>query len=328
MRYLDIAQTEAMLEPDTLREALGVAMAEVSAGRVSMPPRIAAENVEVGALMAVMPAYIPALEAMATKIVNVYPGNAGTEFPTHQAIVVLVEPDTGELLGMFDGDSITAARTAAGSALSADLLARDDARTLAICGTGVQAHSHGVAVSRVREFDEIRIGGRSPAKAETLAQVLTAELGRPVVAVAGFEEACRGADVVCATTDASEPVVHRGWLAPGTHVTGVGFNATGREIDSATVADSLLVVETADTAFAAFPAGSNDLRIPLEEGAIGADHVYAEIGELVNGTKPGRTGDDQLTLYKSVGVAAQDVAAAKLVYDRAIAEGVGIDLPR
>jgi ornithine cyclodeaminase len=148
------------------------------------------------------------------------------------------------------------------------------------------------------------------------------------VAAAGFEAGCRGAAVVCATTDASAPVISREWLAPGTHITGVGFNATGREIDSATVADSLLVVETADTAFAPFPAGSNDLRIPLDEGAIGSDHVYAEIGELVSGTKPGRTSDEQLTLYKSVGVAAQDVAAAKLVYDRAIAEGIGIDLPR
>ncbi|MCP5028047.1 MAG: ornithine cyclodeaminase family protein [Actinomycetia bacterium] len=327
MRYLDIAQTEAVLEPDALREAVAVAMAEVSAGRVSMPPRIAAQNSEVGGLMAVMPAYIPALGAMATKIVNVYPGNAGTEFPTHQAIVVLVEPDTGELLGMFDGDSITAARTAAGAALSVDLLARSDARVLAICGTGVQAHSHGVAVSRVREFDQIRIAGRSMEKARALARTLGDELGRAVV-VAGFEEACRGADVVCAATDASEPVVDRGWLAPGTHVTAVGFNASGREIDSATVAASLLVVETADTAFAPFPAGSNDLRIPLDEGVIGADHVYAEIGELVSGTKPGRTSEDQLTLYKSVGVAAQDVAAAKLVYERAIAAGIGIDLPR
>ncbi|MCP3912354.1 MAG: ornithine cyclodeaminase family protein [Actinomycetia bacterium] len=328
MRYLDIAQTEAMLEPDSLREALGVAMAEVSAGRVSMPPRIAAQNPDVGGLMAVMPAYIPALGAMATKIVNVYPGNAGTEFPTHQAIVVLVEPDTGELLGMFDGDSITAARTAAGSALSTDLLARSDARVLCICGTGVQAHSHAVAVERVRPFDEIRIAGRSAEKAATLAVRLTEEMGRDVVAAAGFEDGCRGADVVCATTDASEPVVQRDWLAPGTHVTAVGFNAVGREIDTATVADALLVVETADTAFAMFPAGSNDLRIPLEEGAITADHVHAEIGELVSGTKPGRTSPEQLTLYKSVGVAAQDVAAAKLVHDRAIAHGAGIDLPR
>jgi alanine dehydrogenase len=174
----------------------------------------------------------------------------------------------------------------------------------------------------VRRFSEVRIAGRTPAKVEALAAELQERLDVPVVAADGVESACDDAAVVCLTTDAAEPVLDRTWLAPGTHVTAVGFSAKGRELDTATVADALLVVEERGSAFAAYPVGSNDLGLPLAEGAIGADHVYAELGELVAGTRPARTDDQQLTLYKS-SVAAQDVAAAKLVYDAAVAANVG-----
>jgi ornithine cyclodeaminase len=226
----------------------------------------------------------------------------------------------------MDGTAITATRTAAGSALATELLARPDACSLAVLGTGVQARSHLDAVSRVRAFEEIRIAGRDLAKAEALATEAQARLGRTVVAVATFADACAGADVICATTDAPDPVVHREHVEPGSHVTSVGYNLHGREVDSDTVADALVVVESRAVALAAPPAGANDLRIPIEEGRITADHIHAEIGELVAGTRPGRSRPEEITLYKSVGVGAQDVAAASLVVQAARARGVGREL--
>ncbi|MEM9040763.1 MAG: ornithine cyclodeaminase family protein [Actinomycetota bacterium] len=319
----DVAE---LLDRDALRTAVGDAMAEVSAGRVSMPPRVGAFSDDPTGVMAVMPAYVPALRAMATKIVNVFPANAGTGLDTHQAIVLLVDPQTGEFLAMLDGDSITAERTAAGSALSTELMARPDARVLAIIGTGVQARSHALAVVRTRNFAEMRIAGRDAEKSAALAAALDPLVDVPVHSTA-INEACRGADVVCATTDAHEPVVRREWFSPGTHITSVGFSAGGPEIDPSTVADATLVVESRATAFAPYPVGSHDLARPLADGLIDEDHVAAEIGELVAGAAFDRR-NAGITLYKSAGVAAQDVAAAKLLFDAAIAQGVGTTIER
>jgi alanine dehydrogenase len=175
----------------------------------------------------------------------------------------------------------------------------------------------------VHAFEELRVAGRDRAKAESLAEELAGELDLPVRTAASWQEACDGADVVCATTHALEPVVRREWLAPGTHVTSVGYNPQGREVDDATVVESLVVVESRTAALAPVPAGSNDLLQPIERGLIDADHVHAEIGELVAETKPGRTSSEQITLYKSVGVAVQDCAAAALVLRAAREQDVG-----
>ncbi len=328
MLLLTAAETASLIDRDALRVAVGDAMVEVSAGRVSMPPRIAAINDDPFGFMAVMPAHIPALGAMATKLVTVFAGNEALGLSSHQGAVLVVDPDNGSILAMLDGDVITAERTAAGSALSADLLARPDVSVATIVGSGVQARSHALHLDRVRSLDEIRITGRTLSKAEALVSSLAGELDTPVVAVAAIEEACAGAGIVALTTHASEPVIDRAWLEPGTHVTSVGFSDSGRELDTATVADSLLVVEDRSGAFAGHPVGSHDLAMPLAEGAITADHVHAEIGEIVAGTMSGRADGDQLTLYKSCGVAAQDVAAAKLVYDAAVAAGVGLRFER
>jgi ornithine cyclodeaminase/alanine dehydrogenase-like protein (mu-crystallin family) len=182
----------------------------------------------------------------------------------------------------------------------------------------------------VRPFTQIRVAGRNPDKVEALVAEVTSQLrggsalsSPEVVGASSYREACIGADVVCATTDSPQPVVRREWLSPGAHVTSVGFSSDGPEIDGATVADSLLVVESRETAFAGHPVGPHDLSLPLANGLIGEDHIAAEIGELVAGIVEGRTADDQLTLYKSAGVAAQDVAAAKLIHDAALAAGIG-----
>lgn len=323
MLVLTRREVRELLDLDELIDALAGAMEDLSAGRASVPPRVAALVPERDALLGAMPAYAPALEALVAKLVSVFPGNAGSALPTHQAVIAVFDPQHGSPLALLDGTEITAARTAAGSALSARLLARDDASVLAVLGTGVQARAHARALARVRALREALIAGRDRRKAESLARELSAELPFPVRAVDSYADAVRHADVVCATTHSIEPVVRREWLAPGAHVTSVGYNPAGRELDDQTVVDALVVVESRAAALAPAPAGSNDLIEPIERGLITPEHVHAEIGELVAGVKAGRSSREQLTLYKSVGVAVQDAAATALVLARAHARGVG-----
>ncbi len=323
MLILSRDEVRALLDRDALVDALAVAMADLSAGRASSPDRIAAMVPARDGLVAAMPGYVPTQQALVSKLVSLFPLNAGSSIPTHQAVIVVFDPQTGVPLALLDGNEITAARTAAASALSVRLLAREDASVLAILGTGVQARSHALAVVRVRPITEVRVAGRDPRKAQVLAAQLRAELELSVEAAGSFEEAIAGADIVSATTHADEPVVRRRWMAPGTHVTSVGMNAAGAELDDETVIDSLVCVESRRVALAPFPTGSNDLIQPIAAGKIGPDHIHAELGELVSGTKPGRTSAEQITLYKSVGVAVQDAAAAALVLAAALKAGAG-----
>ncbi|MGY1636277.1 ornithine cyclodeaminase family protein [Geodermatophilus sp. SYSU D00742] len=318
LRHRDV---EALLDVAELVDALATAMVELSAGRASVPPRVAARVPEHDAVLAAMPGYSPALRALTVKVLSVFPRNQAHEAPTHQAVVVLLDPETGAPRALMDGTAITAARTAACSALSIRLLARPEASVLAVLGTGVQARAHALAAGAVRDLEDVRIAGRHPERAAALADDLQRQ-GVPARAVATWEEATRGAAVVCATTAAEEPVVRREWLDDGVHVTSVGYTATGREVDDDTVADALVVVEDRHTAFTAYPVGTNDLTEPLARGLIAPDET-AELGELVEGRRPGRTSPGQLTLYKSVGVAVQDTAAAALVYAAACRRGVG-----
>ncbi len=309
---LSAAETESLLDPDALRLALSSAMADLSAGRASMPPRIAASVEERDGFVAAMPAYLPATGIVAAKLVSVFPHNAGTALPTHQAIVIVFDAANGQPIALLDGTSITSARTAAGSALATDLLARSDSTVLAIVGTGVQARAHAHAVLRVRPFREMRIAGRDPARTAALAAELRGVLDVEIVVAANASAACAGADVVCLTSGAAEPVIRRADLAPGTHVNSVGYESAGREIDSETAADALVVVESRASVLAPSPAGSYDLRVPIDEGLLDPGDLI-ELGEIINGTASGRTSAVQLTLYKSVGVAVQDAAAAAIV---------------
>jgi ornithine cyclodeaminase len=261
-------------------------------------------------MLGVMPAYLPG-EALACKLVTLFPQN--TDRHTHQAAIMVFDPENGTPLALMDGTYITATRTAAGSALATRLLAREDSRVLAILGTGVQARSHARALVNERDFEEIRVAGRSREKAEALAEAIG---GR---AVGSWEEALRGADVVAATTHAAEPVVRRDWIDAGVHVNSVGVNPAGREVDEATVAEALLVVESRG-AIAPPPTGSGEFA------GLSPDEVHAELGELVSGARPGRTSPEQITLYKSVGVAVQDAAAAALVLTAARERGAGREI--
>lgn len=323
MLLLSRREVEELLDLDALIDALEGAMVDLSAGRASVPHRVGALVEDRDGLLAAMPGYTPSAGALASKLVTLFPLNAGTGLPTHQAVIAVFDPNNGRPVALMDGTAITASRTGAGSALATRLLAREDATTIAILGTGVQARSHARAVTLVRAFTEMRVVGRDRAKAEALAKELAGELDLPVRVAASWQDACDGADVVCATAHAFEPVVRREWLTPGVHVTSIGYNPKGREVDDATVAEALVVVESRAAALAPFPAGSNDLLQPIEQGLITADHVHGEIGELVDGSKPGRTSSQQITLYKSVGVAVQDGTAAALVLRAASERGAG-----
>ena len=310
MIVLSRQEVEELLDLDALVDALAEAHRELSEGKASLPPRIAA-FAERGGLLGAMPAYLPSA-GLACKLVTLFPQN--TDRHTHQALIGVFDPQNGSPVALMDGTHITATRTAAGSALATRLLARDDARVLAILGTGVQARTHAHALPRVRDFDEVRIAGRDPVRTRQLAE----ELG--AVAVDSWAEAVRGADVVAATTHATEPVVLREWLDPGTHVNSVGANLEGRgEVDPAVVRDALVAVEYRTSTLAPPPAGAPEfVESPPDQ--------VVELGELVAGTKPGRTSPEQITLYKSVGVAVQDAAAAALVLAAARQQSAGREI--
>ena len=301
-------EVASLLDPSALVDAVATALADLSAGSASVPLRIAAFT-PLG-LLGAMVGYVPSLDVLAAKLVAVFPQN--TAMPTHQALVAVFDPRSGAPVAILDGEEITAQRTAAASALATRLLAREDAEVLAIVGTGVQAASHARYLVSTWKFRAVVVAGRNPAKAARLA----AEIGGRA---AGIDEAVRSADVICAATHAAEPVIRMEWLRPGTHLNSIGLNPQGRELDG--IADALVAVESRASAFAAPPAGANELRGLAPARAV-------ELGELLSGTRVGRTSREQITVYKSVGVAAEDAAAAALVVRRARERGIGrtIDL--
>ena len=324
MLVLDRESVTKVLDLAGLIDRLGPAMAELSAGQVSMAPRALVSVPGRDAFLGAMPAFAPSIETLAAKLVTVFPHNTERGIESHHAVIVVFDPADGRPAALLDGTHITAARTAAGSALATRLLARDDASVLAILGTGVQARFHALAIPLVRAIRDIRIAGRSHEKARALAQSLAGETGIPVGAASSFEDAVRGADIVCATTHSSEPVLEWDWLAPGAHVNSVGVNPAGREIGEDTVANAYVAVESRDAVLAA--SGANEILWPIRDGRIDADHIMAEIGELVSGAAQGRTSPDEVTLYKSVGVAVQDAVAARMVLDAARAQGLGVEI--
>jgi alanine dehydrogenase len=296
MKIYSREETAAALDPEALLQALSKAFLDVSAGKASVPPRIAAAAPE--GLLGAMVAYVPSLNVLAAKLVSVFPHNQ--TLPTHQAVVMAFDPKTGEPLAVMDGTEITAQRTASAAALAARLLARDDSEVLSIVGTSVQAWWHAVHVGRVRKFREVLIAGRDLAKARTLAARV------PNARAVSIDEAVSRADVLCATTHAQTPVIFAGQVKPGTHLSSVGFSRDGGEMDSKLFDAALIAIEARSSSFGKPPAGAPELA--------GRDPAQAvELGELLSGACQGRTSAGQLTLYKSVGIAAEDAAAASLV---------------
>ena len=319
VRVLDREDVSRLLDPDALVESLSAALVSLSKGEASMPDRNQVSNERGNVYL--MGASTRDSAWMTAKLVSQF--SANKHVPTHHAVVVVFDAETGQVAAVMDGESITAARTAAISRLATRVLARPAARTLAILGTGVQGKAHVRALVRDRSFDDIRLMDSNVEHAAEAAASLASELGITARCARTAAEALDGADIVCVATGSHSPVVKRNLLAAGTHVNSVGYNQNGREIDAATVRDALVVVECASIALNDGAAGSNDLRWPIRDGIVPPDHMHIELGALLSGEKVGRSSDDQITLFKSIGIAISDHAAATLVIERAQREHVG-----
>jgi len=309
--YLSRADVERLLDVDDLLEALGKALVVFSSGIASVPPRAGARVGDRG-LLGAMPGYLPGI-ALEVKLVSVFPANHHHDLPSHQGLIMVFDEENGSPLAVMDGTYITAIRTGGTAAVATRVLARDDASVLAILGAGVQGASHLATFPRVRDFKEIRVASRHP----DTAKALVARYPQAVFAES-FEAAVNGADVVACCTDAREPILRREWIKAGAHVSSVG-GTFGPELDAATIAAGRVFVEWRGAATNPPPAGAFELQ-----GLDVAD--LTEVGEVLAGTRPGRQSREETTIYKSTGHAIEDAAAARLVYDQAKAEGVGITL--
>jgi ornithine cyclodeaminase/alanine dehydrogenase-like protein (mu-crystallin family) len=310
----------AVLSMEDLIAAMETALDQFSGGGVRQPLRSVVEVGAGHAFYGVMPAYIARPPALGTKLVSVYHSNAARGLPSHLATIVLLDPETGELQALMDGRYITEARTAAVSAASAKHLARPDARVLAVLGSGVQARSHIEALTRVRKFDELRVWGRDPGHVRALLDGLPPGGPPRVVAAASAEEAAAGADVIALVTASREPVLTRAAVRDGAHICAVGAcRPDQREMDTALVRDARVFVDSRAGALAE----AGDLVIPIREGAIDAAHIAGELGDVFGGRMPGRRSAAEITIFKSLGMAVEDVAAARLAFDRASERGLG-----
>jgi ornithine cyclodeaminase/alanine dehydrogenase-like protein (mu-crystallin family) len=302
-------------------EVMAEALAALSRGEVHLPLRMVVRPPGASGLMGLMPAYMAGERAAyGLKAICVFPGNSAIGKDAHQGGVLLFSAETGELLALINASAITAIRTAAVSAVATRLLAHTDAGDLALIGAGVQARAHLAAMACVRPIRRARVASRRPEHARAFAAELAPGFGFPIEPVASVEEAVRGADLIVTTTTAAEPILKHEWVAPGAHINAVGSSIpTAREIDSATMAAAGLFVDRRESTLNE----AGDYLFAAREGAIGPDHIRAEIGELLIGAHPGRTAPDQITLFKSLGLAIEDLAAADYVYRQARAEGAG-----
>jgi ornithine cyclodeaminase len=254
------------------------------------------------------------------KAICVFHGNSAKGKDTHQGGVMLFNNETGELLALINAAAITAIRTAAVSGLATRLLAREDAGVLAILGSGVQARSHLAAMACVRSIRTVRVASRRSERARSFAQDLQGHYPFPIEAVESAEAAVRGADLVVTATSAAEPVLKQPWIAAGAHINAIGASLPARrEVDTATMVASSLFVDRRESALNE----AGDYLLAMREGAIGPQHIRAEIGEVLIRTRPGRTAPEEITLFKSLGLAVEDVAAAEYVYRIAQARQVG-----
>ena len=315
------ADVRALLTMDDLIETMAAALSEFSARAVIQPLRTVLEVGQKKSFFGVMPAYMPSRAALGTKLVTVFESNAERGLPTHLATVILLDPETGALLALMDGRYITEARTAAVSAVSVQKLARTDASVLAIIGSGVQARSHLEAIARVRPLSEIRVWSPTATRVAEFVASMQPHSAAPIIAAVTAEQAVRGASLVVLATSAREPVIRDEWVAAGAHVCAVGAcRPTQREMDARLVARGALYVDSLEAALVE----AGDIVLAVKDGSIDASHIRGEIGAVVGGSVKGRSSNEELTIFKSLGMAVEDVAAAQLVYQRAISQGRGL----
>ena len=311
------SEVEQLLDMPGCMDAMADVLEALERGELFLPLRMIAFPPGQSSAIGLMPAYRGGpTPAYSLKTICLFPDNPSRGLDPHQGTVTLFSGETGELRALMNASAVTAIRTAAVSGVATRLLAREDAQDLAIVGAGHQAHPHIAAMLEARQFERIRIAARSLESAERLASEWPL-----ATAVDSVEEAVREADVVCTVTNSSEPVLEHDWLKPGTHVNAVGSSIkTARELDTATVAACSLFVDRRESTVNE----AGDYLMALAEGAIsGPEHIQAELGEILAGKRPGRTSDDELTVFKSLGLAVEDLAAAEYVVRRAAETGTG-----
>ncbi len=305
-------------------ETMERALACLARGEAQLPLRTILWMPDKAGALGLMPGSITPDAVFGVKVVSFFHGNEGTELDTHQGAVLLFEAERGRLLAVIDATSITAIRTAAVSGVATKLLAREDAGDLAIIGSGVQARTHLEAVMHVRKLRRVRVASLSFERAKRFADRETARRGIKVEPFKTVPEAVLGADIICTTTSAKEPIVQGAWLSAGAHINAVGSSVPfARELDTAAVVASRLFVDRRESTLNE----AGDFLTPKKEGAIADDHIVGEIGEILTGKVAGRRSKDEITLFKSLGLAVEDVASARHILEEARRTGKGRFLP-
>ncbi|MGN7765332.1 ornithine cyclodeaminase family protein [Paenibacillus sp. 22594] len=276
-----------------------------------------------GNLLGLMPGYLRREAVAGAKLISVFPHNHSSGLPSHQGAVAVFDASTGNLRAIVNGQAITAIRTAAVSAVATQLLVREDAEALTIIGTGEQAESHLEAMLQVRGIKRVKVWGRTQGKAKRFAEAMSGKWGVQISAVGSVRDAVWDADIICTVTASTQPVLLGEWVKPGVHINAVGAcRPMDRELDTALVAGSRLYVDRLESAI--HEAG--DYLIPLAEGAISSGHIVGEIGGLLCGSVKGRNSETEITLFKSLGLAIEDLAAAHYVYEQAVLLDKGVEI--
>jgi ornithine cyclodeaminase len=324
VRVISHDEVERLLPMADCVDLMADTLATLARGDAVLPLRTMVWLPDRSGLLGLMPGYLGSPPRFGLKIVSIFPGNMGTGYDSHQGAVLLFDPRVGSPLAVIDASAITAIRTAAVSGAATRVLARPDAGDLAILGAGVQAATHLEAMAAVRRLRRVRVWSRDGARARAFAHRESEAQGIDVEVAPTPREAVEGADLVCTTTAAREPIVEGTWLAPGAHVNAVGACfRDARELDTAAVAMARLYVDRLESALAE----SGDVLIPIAEGAFDESHVVGELGDVFLRKVPGRGSAREVTLFKSLGIAVEDLAAAQRVLDQAIAQGMGVVAP-
>jgi len=303
--------------------ALREAHAEFSRGAAAMPVRTVMIDPKHDGWFGIMPAHLFGSNVLGLKSVTVYKQNPTRGIPATLGLTVLLDPETGVPLSVLEAGYLTGVRTAAASGVATSLMAREDARELAILGPGVQGRHHLMAMMAVRPIERVRVYDKNRENAERFRQEMQPAVSAVIDVAASGEEAIRGADVIVTTSTSRTPIVEYAWLKPGAHINGVGAHAPDvRELASEVIARARVVVDSREAALQE----AGDLRMPIAEGKVTAEQLSDELGEVVEGLKPGRTSPDQITVYKSVGIAIQDMAVAAMVYRKALATHAGTEV--
>lgn len=312
---LNDTEVEELLPMSECISVMAEAFVSLARGEAHQPLRTIFRPPEVKGVLALMPTFRASPSALfGLKAICVFPGNAAIGKDAHQGGVMLFDGTTGELLAVVNASAITAIRTAAASGLATRLLAREDAGDLAIIGAGVQARPHLIAMNCVRRLRRVRIASRNFENAQRLANEMQPQLSTLVEPVETVAAALRGADIIVTATTSREPVLERKWISPGAHINAIGtFSPKAREVDTATMVAARLFVDLRESALNE----AGDYLIPANEGVIGPEHIRADLGEVLTGVHHGRTSPEEITIFKSLGLAIEDLAAAAHVYQKA-----------